>query len=46
MSDPGHQMDFREFSLFVCTRLMNFLKTKNRVDAALTTPQLILSLTE
>ena len=41
MSDPGQQLDYREFCLFVCERVLNFLKTKNRVDANLTAAQFI-----
>lgn len=41
MSDPGMNMDYREFAIFVCTRFINWLKEKNRVDGNLTPSQLI-----
>ena len=46
MSDPGQQLDFREFCFFITTYLLSFLKRKNRVDSALSVAQLIESLAE
>ena len=34
-------MDFREFAIFITTRLINWLKEKNRVDGNMTPAEFI-----